>query len=128
RNKFKWESNLNFSLNRNKIVSITGEIVDIIDDNGKIIGQAEPNDVANGWFIGQDKDVIWDYRILGTWKTGEEEEAKIWNQSAGDFKLEDLNEDGILTDTDKQFIGYRTPRFHWTLTNNFNLNKSWSVS
>jgi TonB-linked SusC/RagA family outer membrane protein len=125
---FEWSSNLAFSLNRNKIISITGEKYDVFDSNGNLIGQKEPDDIDNNWFIGQSKDVIWDYKILGTWKTGQEEEAAKWNQAPGDFRLEDVNNDGILDDDDKQFLGYKTPRFAWTLSNSFCLFRDFEFS
>lgn len=125
---FEWSSGLIFSLNRNKIKSITGEKYDYFDTNGNLLGQKEPDDITNGWFIGQAKDVIWDYRILGTWKIGQEEEAAKWNQAPGDFRLADTNDDGLLTDADKQFLGYRTPRFAWTLSNTFSFLKDFEAS
>lgn len=128
KNNFEWTSHLLFSLNRNKIISITGEKYNVFDKDGNLIGQKEVDDKDNSWFIGQSKDVIWDYKILGTWKTGQEEEAAKWNQAPGDFRLEDVNNDGLLTDDDKQFIGYTTPRFAWTLSNTFCLFKNFEAS
>jgi hypothetical protein len=57
------------------------------DNNGNVIGQKEPDDISNNWFIGQSKDVIWDYKILGTWKIGEETEAAKWNQATRRFSI-----------------------------------------
>jgi len=128
RSNFEWRTNLIFSLNRNKIVSITGEKIDVLDDDGNVIGKEEPDDKTNNWFIGQAKDVIWDYRILGTWKVGEEIEAAKWQQLPGDYRLQDVNGDGLLTDLDKQFLGYRDPRFAWTMSNNFYLFKNLEAS
>lgn len=125
---FEWTSNLLFALNRNKIISITGEKYDVFDKDGNFVGRKEPDDKTNNWFIGQAKDVIWDYKILGTWKTGQEEEAAKWNQAPGDFRLEDVNDDGLLTDDDKQFLGYKTPRFSWTLSNTFRLFNDFEFS
>lgn len=128
RSNFEWRSNLIFALNRNKIVSITGEKVDVLDDLGNIIGQKEPDDITNNWFIGQSKDVIWDYRILGTWKVGEEVEAAEWQQFPGDYRLEDVDGDGLLTYEDKQFLGFTEPRFSWTMSNNFYFFKNLEAS
>jgi len=128
RNNFEWRSNLLFSLNRNKIISITGEKIDVLDEFGNVIGQKEPNDINNNWFIGQAKDVIWDFNCLGTWKVGQEAEAAEWQQFPGDFRLEDVNNDSLLTDEDKQFLGYREPRFSWTLSNNFYFLKNFEAS
>ena len=128
RDNLVWTTNFIFSLNRNKIVSITGEKFDVYDNNGNVIGQKEPDDIDNNWFIGQSKDVIWDYKILGTWKTGEEAEAAKWSQGVGDFRLEDVDGDGLLTDEDKQYLGYTSPRFRWTMTNNFSIYKNLEAS
>jgi len=128
RNNFEWRTNFIFSLNRNKIISITGEKFDVYDDEGNVIGQKEPDDKDNNWFIGEAKDVVWDYNILGTWDVGEEAEADEWNQRPGDFILEDVDGDGVLTDEDKQFMGYREPRFRWTMTNNFSIYRNWEAS
>jgi len=111
----KWNSNLIFSLNRNKIVRL-----------------ATPNnDPGNGWFIGQDIDVIWDYKVNGVWQENEVEEAKLYKKAGirpGDFKLDDVNGDYVYNDDDKQFLGYTTPRFTWSLRNEFNLFKSFDFS
>ena len=117
-----------FSMNRNKIISITGEMLDVVDESGNVIGQEEPNDIDNNWFIGQAKDVIWDYKPQGTWKVGEEDEAAIWQQLPGDIHMEDVNGDSILTDDDKQFLGYREPRFTWTMSNHFTFLKNFEAS
>jgi len=125
---FEWKTNFIFSMNRNEIVSITGDKVNVLDKNGNVIGQKEPDDKTNNWFIGQSKDVIWDYKIVGTWKTGQEAEAAKWSQAPGDFRIQDVNNDGLLTDDDKQFLGYRTPRFSWSMTNSFIIYKNIEAS
>jgi hypothetical protein len=128
RSNFEWRTNFIFSLNRNKIVSITGEKSEVYDNNGNVIGMEEPDDIDNNWFIGEATDVIWDYKILGTWRVGEETEATLWNQAPGDFKLQDVDGDGLLTNSDKQFQGYTSPRFRWTMTNSFSFYKNFEAS
>ena len=125
---FEWNSSFIFSLNRNKIVTITGEEFDVYDTDGNIVGRKEPDDIKNNWFIGQDRNVIWDYKILGTWKIGEEDEAAKWSQRPGDFKLLDYNNDGLMTDEDKQYQGNTSPRFTWTFSNNFTIYKNFDLS
>ena len=112
--KVLWNTSFNFSLNRNKIVRL-----------------ATPNDdLGNGWFIGQDIDIIWNYRILGVWQENEVAEANKFNKGIkpGDYKLEDLDGNYVYNDLDKQFLGYRNPRFTWSLRNEFNLFKSFDLS
>lgn len=105
--KFTWNTSLNFFFNRNKIERLA----------------TTSDEPGNGWFIGKDVDVIWDYKILGVWQESELEEANKFNKGikAGDFKLEDVDGNYTYNDLDKQFIGYKTPRFVWALRNEFNI-------
>ena len=125
---FTWTASANFSLNRRKIKTLYGDMVDILDENGNVIGQKEADDIENGWFIGQDPDRIWAYERDGVWQIGEEEEAAKYGNQPGDFKYVDQNGDGVLTDEDKVFQHYTTPRFRWTLHNEFTLYKNLSLS
>ncbi len=124
---FRWNSMFNFSLNRNKIVHLYG-LINELDGNGNITGQIEPDDPNNGWFIGKDIDVIWDLKILGVWQENEAEKASDYGFSPGDFKLEDVNNDGLFTDEDRQFLGHYTPRFRWSLRNEFTIYKNLNLS
>lgn len=117
-NGFRWRSNANFTLNRNRIVHLYGE-VDIKDADGKVIGRTEKDDVTNRLFIGRDMDEIWDMKILGIWQQSEAAEAAKFGVKPGDFKLQDTDGDGKLSDKDKIFQGFRSPRFQWTLRNDF---------
>lgn len=127
RRNFVWRTTLNFWLNRNEIKHLYGP-VNIYDATGKLIGQQEKDDIANKWFIGHDLDEIWDQRVIGTWKESEKTEAAKYKVTPGDFKLEDANGDGVLNDLDRQFLGYRTPRFQWTLRNEFTVYKNFDFS
>jgi hypothetical protein len=124
RDQFSWRTTFNFSFNRNEIVSLYGDKVDVKDANGNVIGQREPDDVKNEWFIGHALDEKWGLRVLGVWQTNEAEEAKRYNLRPGDFKIKDVNNDGKYTNDDKEFLGYTNPRFRWTLRNEFTLLKN----
>ena len=124
---FRWNTTINFSLNRNEIVHLYGP-VNIYDANGKVIGQEEKDDIDNRWFIGHDLDEIWDQRVLGVWQENERDEAKKYGVAPGDFKVEDVNKDGQYSNDDRQFLGFRTPRFQWTLRNEFNIYKNFDFS
>lgn len=125
---FSWNSTLNFSLNRNKIISLYGDREDVLDTQGNVIGSREPDDITNKWFIGQPLDVIWDINIQGVYQLGDEELAAKYGVKPGDFRLEDVNDDGKYTDADRQFLGYQEPRLRWTLRNEFRLFKWFDVS
>jgi TonB-dependent starch-binding outer membrane protein SusC len=118
RQSFSWSSGFNFAFNRNEIESLYGDK----DANGN-----EVDDVTNRWFIGRATDVVWDLKETGVYKTAELTEATKYGKSAGDFKLEDVNNDGFYTNADRQFLGYFTPRFRWTFVNNFTLLKNFDL-
>ena len=128
RQNFSWRANVNFGLNRNEIVSLYGDMVDILDANGNVIGQREADDYTNNWFIGKPIDIIWQPKIIGVWQIGEETQAARYGQFPGDFKLEDVNDDGRINDLDKQFLGYREPRFRWNMRHEFNFLKNFDAS
>lgn len=125
---FIWNSTFNFSLNRNKIIHLYGDMVDVLDDDGNVIGQREGDDIQNGWFIGKSLDEIWGLEVLGVWQENEIEEASKYGVRPGDFKLRDVNHDYAYTDEDKVFQGPTTPKFTWTLRNDFQIFKNLDLS
>ncbi len=68
---FEWRTVLGFSYNKNTIESLYGNMVEVKDANGNVIGSQEGNDSANGWFIGKSITQIWDYRVTGIWQKDE---------------------------------------------------------
>ena len=125
---FTWSASGNFSLNRRKITHLYGEMEDVLDENGNVIGQKEADDVKNKWFIGHDTEQVWDYVRDGVWQMGEAEEAAKYGCQPGDFKYLDLDKDGVMTDKDKVFQKNKTPQFRWTLRNEFTFWKNLSLS
>ncbi|HLU90110.1 MAG TPA: SusC/RagA family TonB-linked outer membrane protein [Cyclobacteriaceae bacterium] len=122
-----WRSNLNFSLNRNKIKSLFGETGEYILEGKTYTGEIP--DFENEWFIGQPIDVIWNYDILGVWQVEEAAEAAEYNLSPGDFKANDLDGNGAYEALqDKKFIGYTEPRYRLGLRNEFDFLRNFSAS
>jgi len=124
---FSWWSTATFTINRNKIVHLYG-LTNDYDPTGKLIGQSEKDDVANRWFIGHDMDEIWDLKILGVWQLNEATEAAKFGVRPGDFKLQDVNGDGKFSDADRQFVGYRNPKYQWSLRNEFTFLHDFDLS
>lgn len=115
---FKWSSSFIASLNRNEIAHLYGEMTDVQDKDGNVIGQREEDDIQNGWYIGHALDEIYDYKILGVWQENEREEAAKYGKEPGDFKVWDVNGDGeYLPEDDKVFQGYKRPRFSFGIGN-----------
>jgi len=114
-----WSSTANFQLNRNKIVHLYGDL----DDTG-----AERDDIQNQWFIGEAIDRVWHYKTQGIWQQNEAEAAADYGVRPGDYKIEDVNGDGLFTNADRQFLGYSEPRYRWSLRNDFTIRKNFDIS
>lgn len=117
---FKWRSSLNFSLNRNEVVSIIG------DDND---GDGVEDDLINSnLFIGKPLGTIYSYKVIGMWQQEDVDNGTIMTgMRPGDYKLEDVDGDGRITsDKDRQFLGTSAPNFTWSLTNTIDYKK-WSL-
>ena len=112
---FTWSTDFSLAHNRNKIVHLYGDyITDPVTGETK-----EVDDITNGWFIGHAIDQIWDYKTLGIWQADEATEAAAYGRTPGDYKLEDVDLDGIYTNADKQFQGYTRPVVRITMRNTF---------
>lgn len=124
-NDFRWTTNVNFSLNRDKIIELRGD--------GK-------DDITNKWFIGEPLRVFYDYNVVGTWQENEtyvenghtiswdaesgkflNEEGKEYQKGAvpGSAKLEDKDGNGSITADDKKIIGSKLPSFLLSMGNRF---------
>lgn len=125
---FTWSSTFNFTLNRNKILHLYGDMEDILDANGNVIGQKEADDIKNKWFIGKSIDEIWGLEVIGVWQQNEAEEAAKYGVQPGDFKLRDVDQSGDYTIEDNVFQGTKSPKFSWTLRNDFKIYKNIDVS
>ena len=120
---FKWTTGFSMAFNKNKIVHLYGDyITDPVSGAKK-----EVDDIINQWFIGHAVDQIWDYKVLGVWQTSEAAKAAVYGKTPGDYKLEDVNNDGLYTNADKKFQGYTKPRFRLGLRNNIHY-KNWDLS
>jgi len=108
KNKFRWESNFVFSLNRDKI--------------NKLYGKEDDKDIGNSWFVGEPISAIYDYEMAGgVWTEQEFFSGNIlagWYP--GQFRYVDQNDDGIIDPTyDRKVIGYKTPSYRFSINNAF---------
>lgn len=136
---FEWSTNFGLSYNKNTIKHLYGEFSDVTDADGNVIGSKENDDITNGWFIGKSIGTIWDYEVTGIWQTSEYEEAKKYGQRPGDPKVYNnpsndvYNEDGtvktiVYDNDDKVFQGQTTPKYRWSMRNEFTIYKNISVA
>ena len=110
-NGFEWSTNLNFTYQKNEIVSLA---------NGK------EDDINNLWFIGESQNIIYDYESAGIWQESDAEEMAKFNANghkftAGNVRPVDQNGDyKIDANNDRVIIGDEIPKYILGMTNTFN--------
>ncbi|WP_339901501.1 TonB-dependent receptor [uncultured Cyclobacterium sp.] len=107
---FSWRIDGNLSFNRNKVLELGPE-------GASIPGFARGTSVT----ITQIGSPIGSYFLIpvaGVFMSEEELNAspKSKTQNVGDLKYVDTNEDGVITDDDKQIVGKNQPDFTWGLS------------
>ena len=116
-------------MNRNRINHLYGTMVDILDEDGNVIGQREDDDIQNDWYIGHALDEIYEYQEIGVWQQDEAEEAWQYGLLPGDYKVWDVNGDGVFQPQDDNvWIGFTEPRYRLSLSNTFTLLNGLEVS
>ena len=119
--KVHWTTSFIYSTNKNEIKHLYGNMVDVLDADGNVIGQREDDDVQNGWYIGHGIDDIYDYKYIGIWQLGEEAEAEKYGKQPGDPRLEDVDNNGVINEDDKQWQGSKTPTHRLNITSSLDL-------
>lgn len=100
---FTWTSDFTLSHNKEKI---------------KELASGQTKDEANAWFVGEAFKVFYDYKKIGIWQLGEEEEAAKNGQVPGDIKVADTDGDGVITPDDRVVYSQR-PDVTMGLNNTF---------
>ncbi len=121
---FKWNTQLNFAVNKNEITRLTGE-----DD---LVGQGILG--INGWTRiteGQSIGTFYGYRSDGIIQLSEDPAGipyfSDYTPKHGDRKYVDVNDDGVINELDKVVLGNANPDFTYGLSNTFSY-KSLSLS
>lgn len=109
---FNWTTNATFALNREKIDELY---------NGKV------DDIGNKWFIGQPINVFYNYKKIGLWQLGEEDEAAKYGQKPGQVKLLDVDGNNKYTDDDRMILGSTQPKFVLDVVNSLRW-RDWDMS
>lgn len=130
---FQWRSNFVFSLNRNKVLELDTESASI----EKTYSVGSENNVVTRTVVGQPIGQFWGYKVIGRFDKAEDfyykdkngavkpvalpagstiEEGKTW---IGDYIFADLNNDGVIDNSDCTFIGNPEPKFTYGIGNTF---------
>lgn len=120
---FQWTTNLNFSLNRNKVTDLAGEKERFVGDASSSLfpsGTGGTNILRVGESIGS----FYGYRFVGIWQTPEEIAASgIKGVLPGDPRYADLNGDKVIDAKDREILGHAQPKFIYGVTNNFSYGR-----
>ncbi|MDR1676493.1 MAG: TonB-dependent receptor [Tannerella sp.] len=108
---FSWTVAFNWSLNRNKVVSIMG-----LDNDGD---GKEDDLVASKVFMDQPFGVCYDYELIGMWQMADYHAGIIPEGfSYGTYKVRDQNGDGDYTaGADRIILGYTDPSYRFSIEN-----------
>ena len=117
----KWETRLNFAVNRNKVLDLGGG-GDIRIGSSKPMGNVSEEDFAV-IRVGQPLGSLYGYVYDGVLKQGETY-APQPSSVAGDHKFKDISgpngvPDGKITSDDRTILASATPKFIYGLTNTF---------
>jgi hypothetical protein len=133
RNGFQWKSNLVFSLNRSKVLSLDTESSSI----EKTYRVGDDNSIITKTVVDQPIGQFWGYKVIGRFDKAEDFYYKdasgnvkavalptgvTINESGswiGDYIFADLNEDGVIDHNDCTFIGTPEPKFTFGFGNTF---------
>jgi len=118
---FRWDILFNFSLNRNKVVSIRGTDVnkDGIEDN--IISSSAGNSII----MGKPYGLWYDYDLYGMWQIADGTSIPS-GFTFGTYKIRDISgpggePDGSWTPAyDRTIVGYKDPSYRFSILNSFN--------
>ncbi|MEO5998318.1 MAG: TonB-dependent receptor [Chitinophagaceae bacterium] len=108
---FSWDVSVNFSRNRNKVVSILGRDV---NGDGK-----EDDLVSSKIFIGHPYGVAYDYNIIGMWQMADFKAGAIpAGFTYGTYKVADLDKSGTYSAAaDRKILGYTDPSYRFSFLN-----------
>ena len=113
---FTWNTSVNFSLNRNRLLDLGGEARMIKEGYSK-------ERYIN--IVGGPAIQFYGYKTDGIWKTQEELDAgpkfSTNIDRVGGLKVVDTYKDGELNDKDMTVIGNPYPDFTWGITNTFKI-------
>ncbi|MEI6680179.1 MAG: TonB-dependent receptor [Mariniphaga sp.] len=118
---FSWTTNVNLTMNRNKITKLGPTGADVIRNSG----------AGNGtsiWRVGQPIGSFFGLVRQGVWGTNEAAAAARYGMLPGDLKYQDTNHDGIINlASDGVIIGQAFPKYTVGFNNTFHYKK-WDAS
>lgn len=130
---FSWRSNFVFSLNRNKVLSLDTES-SILD---REIQEGSERTIVTRTAVGQPIGQYYGYKVIGRFEKATDFYYKDANGNVqpialpqgmsigetgvwiGDYIFEDRNNDGVIDEEDRTYIGNPEPKFTYGIGNTF---------
>jgi len=113
---FQWNTTLTLTHNTNKIVALAPGQNQIIIPNGLTVSDAILR-------VGSPINSIYVLKVLGFLTAKDITDGypryNGTTEQPGDFKFEDINKDGVITEADKQIVGHPNPDWTYGITNTF---------
>jgi TonB-dependent starch-binding outer membrane protein SusC len=106
----KWNTNMNVSFVKNKVVYIGQGRTILFDPNTRKIGSGMSPQSEFVVMPGQPLGAIWGLTYLGTWKPSEATEAAKFGAKPGDSRYLDVKADGVIDANDYGVIGTGIPK------------------
>ena len=119
--RFSWITNANISFNRNKITALS-------DNTSLFGGNIGLNGNININAVGHPINSFYGFVTQGVFQTQFDVDAHAtqiagndpYNRtSPGDIRFKDLNNDGVINDADRTYIGDPNPKFIYAMNNTF---------
>ncbi|MBI1301579.1 MAG: SusC/RagA family TonB-linked outer membrane protein [Alphaproteobacteria bacterium] len=110
--EFTWNTDLNWSSNRNKILKLGANDADIFPGPW-FLGQ------TNILRVGEQIGSIWGRVRTGTWNLDQADEAARYGLRPGDIRWQDLDNNGVINANDSKIIGRMYPKWVGNITNTF---------
>lgn len=120
-NVFKWNTGVNISFNRSKVLALLNELPLAIRTNTGGGYQIYSSGFSLKYLqVGQPVDQMRGFVNLGTWSEAEAAQAKAMGQAPGEVKWKDVDGDGKITRAadGQQIIGNASPKFIYGWNNN----------
>lgn len=126
--RFEWDSDFQISVNRNKLVALSGTSA------AQIVGYGQWSDVVTVTNVGESLYSFYGYVTDGVYEDLEDLQTSakpansypsdgVFNKNntvwIGDIKYKDLNGDGIIDENDRTNLGSPLPKFTFGWTNTF---------
>jgi TonB-linked SusC/RagA family outer membrane protein len=111
RGDWKWTSFFTISFNQNKILNLGGL------DNVQVNGIGSPETGLGLLKVGKPMGEFYGYKFLGTWKTADSAQARLYGNKPGDSKYLDVNNDHVIDANDLVPIGNGLPKYSYGFSN-----------